>query len=66
MSRLNWARARPYRPQESKYGIGKVLKNGAVTAPVTKDNLSLRAQHEYRDWAKTLSPRDREMLRHMN
>jgi hypothetical protein len=63
MSRLDWRRARPHREQESKYGVRAQLKNGAVTAPVTKNNLALRAERELRAWERTLRPRDRDALR---
>jgi hypothetical protein len=63
MSRLNWSRcAHRDRPQESKYGIGAILDNGARTAVVPKDDLARRADRALQAWLRRLSPRERSKL----
>jgi hypothetical protein len=65
-SRMNWQRARPYRPQESKYGAGVVLPSGAVTPTPSQDELGRRAWHEYRKWERTLHGNERKLLRKLD
>jgi len=60
--RMNWKRARPWQPYESKYGANVVLPNGEITPGLPQDDLARRAAEAMRVWRRSLSPRDRSML----
>jgi hypothetical protein len=57
--RLDWRRATPRRPTESKYGNGVTLDNGARTIWIPPDNLARKADAALKEWLQTLHPRDR-------
>ena len=59
MAKLNWAKAAPYRPCESKIKAGTVLSNGAQVPWLPKDNLAKRADLAMKQWLQTLSRHDR-------
>jgi hypothetical protein len=63
MSKLDWRKAQPYRPTESKVAPGTVLPNGAIVPNVRRDDLSKRANQAMDRWLRTLSPRDRDRVR---
>jgi len=62
--RMNWDRARPYRPTESKITPGTILPNGAKVSFLPQDSLAKRANLEMDRWLRQLSPQDRDRVRH--
>ena len=60
-ARMNWDKARR-RPQQSKFA-GQTLASGQHIPDVPQDDLARRARQAMRDWARRLSPRDRQLFR---
>jgi hypothetical protein len=61
--RMNWARCKPPRPTESKFGPGFILSNGSRTPTIPQDDLGRRANAEMRKWLRALPRRQRNAIK---